>query len=225
MAVFDGQAFVLLLVLACAVTLLAALSSAVITWIMDVDETSSMKLSRSVHTARQDMVFLRRSRFQSMLGQVLEDGTDARFAAAGSQSAKELDAFPPGAQINLDDDGFNGKGDDVVDVMPQCNYSRFEVSSQSCFIHEDDYALELNSERQLRLDPGAISLMICFSVLIYDVLGLVVCFLWASMAIRLYSVVLGRLAVIHSVLYALSVLVYAAVVVVGVTRFVILFFP
>jgi len=83
----------------------------------------------------------------------------------------------------------------------------------------------VESERQLRLNPRAISRSLCASVLAYDVLGLVVCFQWGMIVVRMYSVVFGHLAGIHDALYVISCVVYAVTVMVGVTRFVFAFFP
>jgi len=90
----------------------------------------------------------------------------------------------------------------------------------------DEEALsEVESERQLRLNPGSISSTICVSVLVYDVLGFVVCFQWGMLAVRSYSVLFGRVAARHTAFYIISCLIYASGVIVGTSRVVFCFFP
>lgn len=234
-SVFDAEAMFVLAGLAVAVTLLAALASAAITLFMDVDEFSSMKLSRSVQNTRQQISVRRRSSFMALLTQVLEDGTDARFAAGGGLAARELLPRPPvidEADIaggSDDDDGLVDDGDQAAGPgrVVHSNYSRLragEPQTVETYDADDyvDYAFDLDVERAL---TRKISRSICISVLLYDVLGLVVCFLWGGLTVRCYSVVLGRLAGLHTVLYLLSCLGYAFVVVVALSRAVFLFAP
>lgn len=90
----------------------------------------------------------------------------------------------------------------------------------------DEEALsEVESERQLRLNPGSISSTICVSVLVYDVLGFVVCFQWGMLVVRGYSVLFGRVAAKHTAFYIGSCLIYASGVVVAISRLVFCFFP
>jgi len=220
-SVFDATALLVFCGLACALTLLAALCSAAITWAMEVDESSSMKLSRSVHDACRKMVYRRRSVFEALLTQVLEDGSDARLV-----EQRELQRLPaPGREREEEEDGGFGDGDESAGPRlssapsPACG-SLFDVG-----LGDYDAASDVESERQLRLDPGAISRALCASVLVYDVLGFVVCFQWGAIALRGYSVVFGRLAGLHGVLYALSCLLYAGAVVAALARLVFLLFP
>uniref|UniRef100_A0A7S1QK95 Uncharacterized protein n=1 Tax=Alexandrium catenella TaxID=2925 RepID=A0A7S1QK95_ALECA len=219
-SVFDATALLVFGALACILTLLAALCSAAITWAMEVDESSSMKLSRSVHDACRRMVRKRRSVFDSLLTQVLEDGSDARLV-----ERRELQMMPPSPRppsLDEEDAGI-GDGDESAGPSasaPRCDYSLFDIG-----LGDYDADSDVESERQLRLDPGAISRALCASVLVYDVLGFVVCFQWGAMALRCYSVTFGRLAGVNNAVYALSCLVYAAMVVIGLSRFVFKHFP
>eukprot|EP00913_Durusdinium_trenchii_P002970 g2752.t1 len=108
----------------------------------------------------------------------------------------------------------------VMDVKeahgPRCLYKSMS----------DEEALsEVESERQLRLNPGSISSTICASVLVYDVLGFVVCFQWGMLVVRGYSVVFGRIAARHTAFYIGSCLIYASAVVVAISRLVFCLFP
>mmetsp|Transcript_116072 Transcript_116072/g.248246 ORF Transcript_116072/g.248246 Transcript_116072/m.248246 type:complete len:556 (-) Transcript_116072:63-1730(-) len=214
--VFDFKALVVICGLACVVTLAAALCSAAITFCMEVDESSSMRLSRSVQDACQKMVSRRRTSFDALLTQVLEDGSDARFV-----EAREL--RPPQSSTAQDQDmldsmAFDRGGDESAGPStPRCGYSRLDVQ------YED--AADLASERQLQLSPGGISWTLCASVLAYDVLGFVVCFQWGMIALRVYSVLFGRIAAVHDALYALSCIFYAMSVVTFLSWFVCAFFP
>lgn len=84
---------------------------------------------------------------------------------------------------------------------------------------------ELDEIRQLRLDPGVISNSVCVCVLLYDVLGLVVCFIWGMIALRLYSVSFGFVAKINNALYILSCIAYGAIIIISLSRAVFVFFP
>jgi len=75
-------------------------------------------------------------------------------------------------------------------------------------------------EEEARL-PAAV----CFSVLAYDVLGLVVCAVWGAFVVRSYVIAFGEIAGKHSVVYVLSVLVYAIVVMAALSRFCFVCFP
>eukprot|EP00928_Gymnodinium_smaydae_P050214 TRINITY_DN337_c0_g3_i1.p1 TRINITY_DN337_c0_g3~~TRINITY_DN337_c0_g3_i1.p1 ORF type:complete len:603 (-),score=108.64 TRINITY_DN337_c0_g3_i1:108-1916(-) len=259
-SVFDATALLVCVGLTFAVTLLAALLSAALSAWMDVDGGSSMKFSRSVHSARQEMVRDQRSRYLALLDKVLVDGTDVHFARSASRrSSKELspvslpDALEAQAFLRVsaadaaEEDDEVGGGDEAGGPRsPRCDYSRLpsvtsrpyldvsgSLGGDSADAFEASFAspeagheeAELATERQLRLDPGAISRLLCASVLIYDVLGLVVCSVWGSVALRGYSVLLGRLAALHSVLYLLSCVVYAGGVVALVSRLVFLVVP
>lgn len=91
---------------------------------------------------------------------------------------------------------------------------------------------------RLRLNPGSISGAICVSVLVYDVLGFVVCFQWGAatwssvrrvapgmLAVRGYSVLFGRVAARCTACYVASCLIYASAVVVLTSRLVFRIFP
>jgi len=162
------------------------------------------------------MVSRRRTSFDALLTQVLEDGSDARFV-----EAREL--RPPQSSTAQDQDmldsmAFDRGGDESAGPStPRCGYSRLDVQ------YED--AADLASERQLQLSPGGISWTLCASVLAYDVLGFVVCFQWGMIALRVYSVLFGRIAAVHDALYALSCIFYAMSVVTFLSWFVCAFFP
>mmetsp|Transcript_108561 Transcript_108561/g.330035 ORF Transcript_108561/g.330035 Transcript_108561/m.330035 type:complete len:575 (-) Transcript_108561:128-1852(-) len=220
-AVFDATALLVLCSVACLVTLVAALCSAAITWAMEVDESSSMKLSRSVHDNCRRMVSKRRTVFEALLTQVLEDGSDARLV-----EAREFQRAPPPValrSLDVEDEQPLSDGDDPADGTrtPRCDYSLLEVGLGDYYGENAD----IESERQLQLNPGSISRALCASVLVYDVLGFVVCGQWGMIALRCYSVLFGRLAGIHDALYALSCLVYAAAVVLALSRLVFVLFP
>jgi len=219
-SVFDAKALLVLCALQCLVTLVAAVCSAAITWAMEVDAGSSMRLSRSVHDNCRQMVSRRRSNFEALLTRVLEDGSDARL-----MQSRELQRAPAPLEV----DEFDG-GEDAMPVseadesagppVPQCNYSLLDVD-----LPDYEGLSEIDSERQLKLDPGSISRLLCLSVLIYDVLGFVVCFMWGAIALRMYSVLFGRLAGMHKALYAFSCILYAGGVSVALSRFVFVLFP
>lgn len=228
--VFDVKALLVLFGLGCLMTTLCALCSAAITWYMEVDESSSMKLSRSVHNARQKMVERRRSRFEALLVQVLVDRSDARLvmSPAGQEMGERPSGWRSRYEEEHDDDGNVSDHEDIVSdgddaagpQAPRCIYQRLDDTSEEHVVQSD-----LDSERQLQLDPGVISYSVSFSVLLYDVLGLVVCFIWGMIALRLYSVTFGALAKLHSALYVVSCLLYAVIVIISLSRAVFVFFP
>merc|ERR1719329_759148 len=76
---------------------------------------------------------------------------------------------------------------------PRCNYSEVE-------------------------EAAALPKAVCASVLIYDVLGLVVCTVWGAFTVRSYVVFCGHLASRHVALYALSCFFYAGAVTVAEAR-------
>lgn len=219
----NAGSVVVLCAVASVVTLFAAVGSAAITWAFDVDEMSSTKLSRSVHKACKQMVKNRRSDFDIMLQQVQRDGSDARFVRAAYS-----ERFPPAASSPSDE---GPEEEEDPEGRPQAPpYIQPEASGQQVLPGLADspnstLRMEIESERQLRLNPRNISRGLCASILAYDVLGLVVCFQWGAIVVRTYSVVFGNLAGIHDALYVISCVVYAATVMVGVSRFVFAFFP
>ena len=71
--VFDAKALLVLMAVVFAISIICACLSGVISWATEVDGDSSIKLSRSVHNACQRMVRHRRSNFDALLTQVLED--------------------------------------------------------------------------------------------------------------------------------------------------------
>eukprot|EP00931_Biecheleriopsis_adriatica_P061413 TRINITY_DN36924_c0_g1_i2.p1 TRINITY_DN36924_c0_g1~~TRINITY_DN36924_c0_g1_i2.p1 ORF type:complete len:622 (-),score=105.47 TRINITY_DN36924_c0_g1_i2:28-1839(-) len=210
-SMFDAEALFVLCLVACAVTFIGALCSAAITWVFEVDSLTSMRLSRSVNRACKKMVSHRRSRFEAMLSEVQKAGSDACFLEAGPIHEDSGGSLPP---EESDDD--EPKAANLA--ATQCEYSRMPLSDEDAFS-------EVDSERQLQLNPGAISNAVCVSVLIYDVLGFVVCFQWGMLAVRCYSVLFGRLAGKHLILYVISCLFYAAAVTAAITRAVMAFFP
>ncbi|CAE7284270.1 unnamed protein product [Symbiodinium natans] len=206
-SMFDAQAWLVLCSLAIVVTLLGALCSAAITWIFKVDEFSSMRLSRSVNDACSKMVTRRRVEFGEMLSRVQKAGSDACLVEESELSNLE--------DIPLDEDGEEEDFKGSI-ATPRCKYASMPS--------DEEAVLEVESERQLQLNPGAISSAICVSVLIYDVLGFVVCFQWGMLVVRGYSVAFGSLAMRHWALYAASCVVYASAVTVATTRLVMIFF-
>ncbi|CAE7886300.1 unnamed protein product, partial [Symbiodinium sp. KB8] len=207
-SMFDAQAWLVLCSLAIVVTLLGALCSAAITWVFKVDEFSSMRLSRSVNDACSQMVTRRRVEFGEMLSRVQKAGSDA--CLVEDTELSNLEDIP----LDEDDDEEDFKGSLVP--TPRCKYASMPS--------DEEAVLEVESERQLQLNPGAISSAICVSVLIYDVLGFVVCFQWGMLVVRGYSVAFGSLAMRHSALYAVSCIVYASAVTVATTRLVMVCF-
>merc|ERR1711920_738309 len=156
-----------------------------------------------------------------MLTQVLEAGSDAHLADAmqrnKERSSLELSSLESSA------------GDEEVaedDLHPGLGYLPPDSWLLDCVPDPaEDIASECQLQLNRRLNPARISTALCASVLAYDVLGLIVCFQWASVAMRIYSVLFGRLASAHDALYMLSCLVYAITVVVGLSRFVFAFCP
>eukprot|EP00929_Paragymnodinium_shiwhaense_P089306 TRINITY_DN49470_c0_g1_i1.p1 TRINITY_DN49470_c0_g1~~TRINITY_DN49470_c0_g1_i1.p1 ORF type:complete len:604 (+),score=106.11 TRINITY_DN49470_c0_g1_i1:145-1956(+) len=218
-SIYDGEASLVLLFLAICVTVVCSLLSAGITWCMEVDESSSMKLSRSVHDACRQMVTRRRSRFNSALDQVYSDGSDVRFLQAREfelSNTSTVDSTPrESAQEEVNDQdlflpGANGS---------KCDYSRFDSDGGGY-----DSPDEVDSERQLRLDR-AISRTLCASVLAYDVLGMVVMCVWGMTTLRFYSILFGRLAAVNNAIYVVTCLVYAAAVATSALWFTANFFP
>jgi len=224
-SVFDAAALMVMLSIALVVTVLAALLSATITWIMDVDEYSSMKLSRSKDRACRKMVSSRRQRFDTMLVRVLEAGSDAQFAEA--LSSNEECALPNPSSLELT--SLSGVADDEANAdgtppgMPSSGYR--PPHSDFLLDKVPDPLEDIASERQLQMNPVPVTAALCASVLAYDVLGLIVCFQWASVAMRCYSVFFGWLASTHDALYMLSCLLYAGVTVVCLSRFCFAFCP
>jgi len=207
-SMFDAQAWLVLCSLAIVVTLLGALCSAAITWIFKVDEFSSMRLSRSVNDACSQMVTRRRVEFGEMLSRVQKAGSDACLVEDTDLSNLE--------DIPLDEDEDEEDFKSSLVPTPRCKYASMPS--------DEEAVLEVESERQLQLNPGAISSAICVSVLIYDVLGFVVCFQWGMLVVRGYSVAFGSLAMRHWALYAVSCIVYASAVTVATTRLVMICF-
>eukprot|EP00930_Biecheleria_cincta_P105726 TRINITY_DN98667_c0_g1_i1.p1 TRINITY_DN98667_c0_g1~~TRINITY_DN98667_c0_g1_i1.p1 ORF type:complete len:293 (-),score=39.42 TRINITY_DN98667_c0_g1_i1:52-828(-) len=165
------------------------------------------------------MVIRRRSQFEAMLSQIQKDGSDACFLEAAVQPPSELSE-----DIEDEDVVDVGQSDRLNEGAAQssrCQYTRFSFSDEDV-LHP---AQEVDSERQLQLNPGAISSSVCVSVLIYDVLGFVVCFQWGALTLRGYSVLFGKLAGRHLALYMGSCIIYAIVVIAVVTRAVIIFCP
>lgn len=254
-AVFDATALLVLCVIACAVTAVAALCSAAITWWMEVDENSSMKLSRSVHNRCEKIVSSRRRNFDSTLLQVLKNGSDAQLVEAlreqddGSPDPVSPERWQHEGVGMLDGGGdssppsslgqaagygssvpyhlFGEEGHNSPDrtepsmAAPDAAAPAYRPWPKPFEPQEEEFA----SERQFFLVPVRITAPLCASVLAYDVLGFVVCFQWGALVMRLYSVIFGRIAGIHGALYAASCLVYAALVVAGVSRFVFSYFP
>mmetsp|Transcript_17541 Transcript_17541/g.30702 ORF Transcript_17541/g.30702 Transcript_17541/m.30702 type:complete len:594 (+) Transcript_17541:47-1828(+) len=211
-SLFDVQALLVLCSVACVVTLVGALCSAAITWIFEVDAASSMRLSRSVNNACNRMVVRRRSRFEAMLSEVQKAGSDACFLEA-SESQDSPERLIPNDEEEVEDEQA-----EELSGSARCTYSRLPFSDEDAFS-------EVDSERQLQLNPGAISNALCVSVLLYDVLGFVVCFQWGMLAVRGYSLLFGQLAGKHWCLYALSCIFYALVVTMTLTRVCMAFFP
>eukprot|EP00971_Amphidinium_carterae_P051532 1014527-Amphidinium_carterae.1 len=54
-----------------------------------------------------------------------------------------------------------------------------------------------------------VSTATCTSILIFDVLGLVVCWMWSDFTKRLYYNMLGWFARLHPALYLTSAILYA----------------
>jgi len=206
-SLFDLQALLVLCSMACVVTVVGALCSAAITWAFEVDAASSMRLSRSVNNACNKMVVRRRSRFEAMLSEVQKAGSDACFIEVGDQNSPERLPIE-----ETDDEPEDFAGSSI------CTYSRLPLSDEDAFS-------EVESERQLQLNPGAITNALCVSVLLYDVLGFVVCFQWGAIAVRGFSLIFGHLARKHWLLYACSCGLYALVVTAVLTRMCLVFFP
>ncbi|CAE7838243.1 unnamed protein product [Symbiodinium sp. CCMP2592] len=172
-SMFDAQAWLVLCSLAIVVTLLGALCSAAITWIFKVDEFSSMRLSRSVNDACSQMVTRRRVEFGEMLSRVQKAGSDA--CLVEDTDLSNLEDIP----LDEDEDEEDFKSS-LVSSPEKFQDTVRPDASDSCV--------------RLQLNPGAISSAICVSVLIYDVLGFVVCFQWGMLVVRGYSVAFGSLA-------------------------------
>ncbi|CAJ1405635.1 unnamed protein product [Effrenium voratum] len=195
-SMFDVEAFAVLCLVAVAVTLVSALTSACITWAFEVDALTSMRLSRSVNDACDQMVKRRRTEFGEMLLQVQKTGSDACFLEEGKGSPPH--AAGGSARALEDGEAYTPMGEEAL--------------------------LEVESERQLQLNPGAISTTVCLSVLVYDVLGFVVCFQWGMLCVRGYSVLCGHLASRGTFWYMASCLVYSLAVIALTSRFVLIFF-
>lgn len=244
--VLDPMALLVLCIIACAVTALSAFASAAISWSMEVDELSSTRLSRSVHSHCANLVTSRRQRFDATLSSVLEKGSDAQLVetlqgreigllAEPMQTINPTGTYfdsPPKISVAtpsfswsssapyqlLDEDGNSCPSSSLSPPLspPMSKHIDFDTG----FAHDD-----AASERAFLVAPSRISKSLCAAVLAYDVLGLLVCFQWGSLAQRLYSVIFGRLAGIHDGLYLSSCLLYAAIVGVVTSRFVFSFFP
>ncbi|CAK0805431.1 unnamed protein product, partial [Prorocentrum cordatum] len=133
--------------------------------------------------------------------EVLEDGSDARFVQECEMRARELSGprAPTGSPPDSDDGAEEPGGlDDGVaadSLAPAPTAARAlyvelpdpdEETAGSPTSPSGHVRMELASERQLRLNPRAISRGLCASVLAYDVLGLVVCFQWGMIVVRTY---------------------------------------
>jgi len=228
-SVFDTSALMVMTSIALVVTVLAALLSATITWAMEVDEYSSMKLSRSKDRACRKMVSTRRQSFDHMLARVLEAGSDAQFAAA--LRSNEECSMPNPSFLELT--SLHGVADDEenADGTPPGMPSSYrppgapQIESEFLLDRVPDPQEDLASERQLQNNPVPVTAALTASVLAYDVLGLIVCFQWASVAMRCYSFFFGWLASTHDILYLLSCLLYAGVMVACLSRFCFAFCP
>mmetsp|Transcript_43886 Transcript_43886/g.80191 ORF Transcript_43886/g.80191 Transcript_43886/m.80191 type:complete len:580 (-) Transcript_43886:35-1774(-) len=70
-----------------------------------------------------------------------------------------------------------------------------------------------------------VSMTTCVSILVFDVLGLVVCMIWGAFSMRLYYNMLGYIARLHPALYMISVLLYAVAIIALVSRVAFVWFP
>jgi len=88
----------------------------------------------------------------------------------------------------------------------------------------DPFALEDLDPDSLAA-PRVVSITTCTSILVFDVLGLVVCWMWSDFTKRLYYNMLGWFARLHPALYLTSAVLYAIATVFLVARLVFLWFP
>mmetsp|Transcript_20620 Transcript_20620/g.45146 ORF Transcript_20620/g.45146 Transcript_20620/m.45146 type:complete len:554 (-) Transcript_20620:169-1830(-) len=191
---FDVKLLVVLALVAAVVTILAAFCSAGITWTTEVDENTSMTVSRSVSDARLEMLVSRRSRFQLRGARELSLELQETRAVEEAQT----DGGSPFVQA----------GDEAAG--PQA----------TCFVQEG-----INEDIEHLSVGQSISRTLCAAVLVYDVLGLIVCFQWGSFAFRSYGILFGGMASVHAVFYILSCFLYASVVIVSLMRLMLVYFP
>jgi len=225
--------------MACLVTALSVLTSATITKTTEVDQSSSMRLSRSVCDARKlmitsqlmvapsELLTMRNSRgieedvaLDEMIASapsddlVCEDIGGSSPSVTGRSSAGGGDdaaGCPRGATIKYD---VVAKDMERQVSEPTCDYSPLDLD-------------EFGSSSSSGSGRGShhISRTVCGAVLVYDVLGLVVCYQWGTFAFRLYGMLFGPIAGIHNALYFSTVVCYAAATIYLLTRFVWRYFP
>lgn len=218
---FDAKLPVVLCMMACTVTIVASFCLASITRVTEVDELSSMRMSRSAHEAQSRMLLRRRWLFErdhscrelnlksAAEGLELQDRKRSR-----PWPFEPLDAAVDHLRATIEQEFDEHPADDAAGRPKELAHPKYvrQLSSEDEGPREQDRA-------------NGISWTICASVLLYDVLGLVVCVQWGAVAFRTYVVLLGRLAGLHTLLYALSAVAYAAAVVAALARFVRSWFP
>lgn len=203
---FDAKLPIVLCLMACTVTIVASFCSAAITRTTEVNELSSMRLSRSAHEARSRMLIRRRWHFEF----------------DGSYKHKDLDG------VELQERRFDTSAERLGEVKDHPAddaaghpHVPHRERAHSGYVRQDNNGVSGAPHQWV----SRMSRTLCASVLIYDVLGLVVCVQWGAVAFRSYVVLLGHLAGLHSLLYALSCLAYATAVVAALARFVRTCFP
>lgn len=205
---WDRKAWVVLGIMAAAVTLLCVFVSAIITHTMAVDVWSSMKMSRSVHEAflMDACTRYRRKSFREMTEafQEVQESIELPQLPSSGVSDQHVSALGP-ANAVAGAGLFGSYGCSAMINAPACPKDALHLK---------------HIEEQARL-PVAV----CFSVLVYDVLGLVVCAVWGAFVVRSYVIIFGTLAGKHSVVYLLSVLVYVIFVTAALSRCCLVFFP
>jgi len=226
-AAFDAKALVVIFGMSLVVMLIVVLVSSFITKWTSVDELSSMRLSRSVDDARQ-LMFSRRLSLSRTSSSTSLDG-DKELQETGSSLTSTIRS-----QAEDTGDGDDAAGPTRTSSQSQ-NFPLSILSHASTRTPVDTPYSPVSSDTDYsRLDadmtdfPGrmsTISRTVCASILVYDVLGLVVCFEWGAFVIRLYSTLFGHLAGRHVVLYFLTTLVYAIGVTAALLRFVFVCFP
>merc|ERR1712007_155709 len=101
-----------------------------------------------------------------------------------------------------------------------------ECSGPICAYSEMTKGLETDFDSEAVPVGGTISRTLRASVLIYDVAGLVVCFLWGTSTIRGYVILFGNTIFSDdNVLYALSLIVYVLATTFFLSVFIRIFFP
>jgi len=191
----DFPSIITLFLWFCAVTAVAVLVSVGITACTSVDMSTSAKLSRQVVQTTSNQ-------------KELFKPTPSRpyYHRQSSRESTFTQELQEGLMPDRETTPEPSDGDDAAGPRP-------------------DAVLLLDHEAGAVTMLPAVSMTICVSILVFDVLGLVVCMIWGAFSTRLYYNMLGYIARLHPALYMTSILLYAVGIIALVSRVAFVWFP